>query len=46
MSVVAEGVETAEQVEYLTSHGLDMIQGYHYSHPLSEEKLVSFMNSQ
>lgn len=45
MSVVAEGVETAEQVEYLASHGIDMIQGYHYSRPLPEAELISFMDA-
>ncbi|MBP2028880.1 diguanylate cyclase (GGDEF)-like protein [Acetoanaerobium pronyense] len=33
MSVVAEGVETKEQVEMLTSLGCDIVQGYYYSRP-------------
>ncbi len=37
--VVAEGVETAEQVQYLTSQNCDMIQGYFLSHPLPAAKI-------
>lgn len=33
ISVVAEGVETREQLEYLRSINCDMIQGYYYSKP-------------
>jgi EAL domain-containing protein (putative c-di-GMP-specific phosphodiesterase class I)/PAS domain-containing protein len=35
ISVCAEGVETAEQVEELKMLGIDQIQGYFYSKPLS-----------
>jgi diguanylate cyclase len=34
LSVVAEGVETEPQLEYLRSHGCDQIQGYWLSRPL------------
>jgi diguanylate cyclase (GGDEF)-like protein/PAS domain S-box-containing protein len=37
LSVVAEGVETAAQFEYLRDHGCDLIQGYYASHPLAVE---------
>ena len=37
MKAVLEGVETAEQTEYLRAHGCDAIQGYFYSRPLPEE---------
>ena len=33
--MVAEGVETSEQQEYLKSHGCNIIQGYYFSKPLS-----------
>ena len=34
MSVIAEGVETAEQLDYLRRHGCDEMQGYYFSRPL------------
>lgn len=41
--VVAEGVETEEQRIILEELGCDQMQGYLFSHPMSEEKLVSLM---
>lgn len=39
-SVVAEGIETAEQLAVLRSHGCDIGQGYLFSHPLLSEDLL------
>jgi len=36
LKVVAEGVETLEQVKYLTARNCDEIQGYYYSSPVSQ----------
>ncbi|HSW93293.1 MAG TPA: EAL domain-containing protein [Gammaproteobacteria bacterium] len=40
LEVVAEGVETGEQVEYLAAQNCDMVQGYFLSHPLPADKIV------
>jgi diguanylate cyclase (GGDEF)-like protein len=34
LEVVAEGVETFEQIEFLREHGCDQVQGYFFSPPL------------
>ncbi len=34
MEIVSEGVETQEEVDFLTSIGVDIIQGYFFSKPL------------
>jgi len=41
--VVAEGVETKEQLQQLTELGCDLIQGYYFSKPLASESLVSYL---
>ena len=38
--VVAEGVETMEQADYMKSIGCNYIQGYLYSKPVTEEEFV------
>ena len=35
MRVLAEGVETKEQLDFLKEHGCDFIQGFYFSKPLS-----------
>lgn len=37
MHVVAEGIETAEQLAQLRDHGCQFGQGYYFSHPLDAE---------
>lgn len=47
--VIAEGVDRAEQVEFLKSVGCDYIQGFYYSKPLPSadyEKLISDQEEQ
>lgn len=43
--VVAEGVETEEQYEYLKSIGCDYIQGYYFSKPLEQNDFTEFMRT-
>ncbi|MDC3425877.1 EAL domain-containing protein [Aquibacillus sp. 3ASR75-11] len=46
LTVVAEGVETKEQLDYLKDQYCQEAQGFFISHPLSKEKLESFVNAQ
>ncbi len=41
--IVAEGVETQEQVDYLTSLGVEYLQGFYFSRALSEEKYLEYI---
>ncbi len=43
IEVIAEGVETKEQVEFLKAQDCDYIQGYYYSKPLSETEFVKYI---
>ena len=45
MKVVAEGVETKEEVELISGWGVDMIQGYYFSKPLPETELLRIMQN-
>jgi EAL domain-containing protein (putative c-di-GMP-specific phosphodiesterase class I) len=42
LSVVAEGVEREEQLDFLKQHRCDLIQGYLFSKPLPVEKFEEF----
>ena len=42
LKVVAEGVEEAEQYEFLEENGCDILQGYYYSKPLGKEGFEVF----
>ena len=39
LQVLAEGVETKEELDELRQRGIDLVQGYYYSRPLPEEEL-------
>ena len=44
--IVAEGVETEEQKEYLTKRGCNVIQGYYYSRPLTFDEYKKALESE
>lgn len=43
MKLVAEGVETEEQVAFMRKCGCDFIQGYYFSRPLKKEDFVAIL---
>ena len=43
IQVVAEGIESVEQVAKLKELGVDMAQGYFYSRPLGPQAYITFM---
>lgn len=45
MSLIAEGVETKEQVDYLRSIGCDNAQGYYFSEPLPAGQYAALLDA-
>lgn len=43
-TVVSEGVETQEQLEWLTAHNCSQAQGYYISHPMPADDLLAFLD--
>ncbi|WP_158630028.1 bifunctional diguanylate cyclase/phosphodiesterase [Cohnella sp. AR92] len=43
LRVVAEGVESEEQLTYLATYGCDEIQGFYISKPISEQDVARFL---
>ncbi|NCB57615.1 MAG: EAL domain-containing protein [Gammaproteobacteria bacterium] len=46
LDVIAEGVETEQQVTLLREYGVDEIQGYFFSRPLPPDEITTFINTQ
>jgi len=46
IDVTAEGVETAEQLQFLARQGCHSVQGFYLSRPLHPEETLSFLQSE
>lgn len=46
LGLVAEGVETKEQVELLKNIGCDQVQGYYYAKPMPEDEFFELLKKQ
>lgn len=44
--IVSEGVETQEEMEQISSWGVEMIQDYYFSKPLPEKELLELLKKQ
>jgi diguanylate cyclase (GGDEF)-like protein len=45
LNVVAEGVETAEQVQFLRKHRCDELQGYYFSKPIPGDEFAQLLRT-
>jgi diguanylate cyclase (GGDEF)-like protein/PAS domain S-box-containing protein len=45
LKLVAEGVETKEQQEFMAANGCNVIQGYYYSKPLDTHNMNKFLKA-
>lgn len=46
LKLIAEGVETTEQKDFVTENGCDFIQGYYYSKPLPKEAMTKLLDKE
>lgn len=46
IQIVAEGIETKEEIDGMYQEGIDYIQGYYYAKPLPMESFLGFLQSQ
>lgn len=46
MDIVAEGVETVENLDFLKAQGCDMVQGYLISRPIPAEQLTAMLTQE
>ena len=44
LGIVAEGVETVEQSDYLTAHGVNFLQGYLFGRPMPGAEFISALS--
>ncbi|WP_293265027.1 EAL domain-containing protein [Neptunomonas sp.] len=45
LAVVAEGVENLQQLDFLTLHNCDMVQGYYFASALSNEDFIDWLEN-
>ena len=45
VQILQEGVESREQLDFVSQYGCKLIQGYYYSKPLSEKNFISYCGS-
>jgi diguanylate cyclase (GGDEF)-like protein len=45
ITVVAEGVETPEQLDFLRNEGCDLVQGYYFQKPAPEDDITALLMS-
>lgn len=46
LKVLAEGVETAEQLRFLREAGCDEVQGYYFSRPVSADEILPWLSGE
>ena len=46
LGLLAEGVETKEQIQQLQSMGCDQVQGYYYAKPMPEDEFFALLEKQ
>jgi EAL domain-containing protein (putative c-di-GMP-specific phosphodiesterase class I) len=45
LKVVAEGVETAAQMQFLRDHACDEVQGFFFSRPISQQQFENLLRA-
>ena len=45
LSLIAEGVEKIDELQYLQSMGVDVIQGFYFAKPLAPDTVYDFVKS-
>jgi len=45
LDIIAEGVETKEQQEFMVNNGCENIQGYYYSKPIPADKMSNYLKN-
>ena len=45
LTLIAEGVETKEQKDFIVENGCEIIQGYYYSQPLCSDDMQKFLET-
>ncbi len=46
LKMIVEGVETLEQIRYLKTLGIQGVQGFYFSQPMTIDQLIEFMEKQ